>query len=65
MTIANSLFTGNSTLGGPMADSMNTYGQALGGAILAEGGMALGSSLAFPIASSRATKPLAVRGVTE
>jgi hypothetical protein len=33
MTIANCLFTGNSTVGGPNADGVNTFGQANGGAI--------------------------------
>ena len=33
MTISNCLFTGNSAVGGPMADGVNTYGQGLGGAI--------------------------------
>jgi hypothetical protein len=34
MTIANSLFTGNRAVAGPMADGVNTFGQAGGGAIL-------------------------------
>ena len=34
MTIANCLFTGNSAEAGPMADGVNTFGQAAGGAIL-------------------------------
>jgi hypothetical protein len=34
MTISNSLFTGNSAVAGPMADGINTFGQALGGAII-------------------------------
>src|SRR5262249_52407666 len=37
MTIANSLFTGNSVVAGPMADGVNTFGQADGGAILTVG----------------------------
>jgi hypothetical protein len=33
MTIVNSFFTGNQAIGGPMADGVNTLGQAQGGAI--------------------------------
>jgi hypothetical protein len=41
MTIVNSLFTGNSAVAGPMADGVNTIGQADGGAILTVGSGAL------------------------
>jgi hypothetical protein len=38
MTIDNCLFTGNSAVGGPMADGVNVFGQAQGGAIETNGG---------------------------
>jgi hypothetical protein len=41
MTITNCLFTGNSAVGGPMADGVNTFGQGLGGAILTAGSGAI------------------------
>jgi hypothetical protein len=42
MTIANSIFTGNSAVGGPMADGVNTSGEALGGAIFTGEGLSNG-----------------------
>jgi hypothetical protein len=44
-TIANCLFTGNGAVGGPMADGVNAYGQALGGAIFTGLGLQTGASM--------------------
>jgi hypothetical protein len=52
MTIANSLFTGNSALGGPMADGVNTSGLAQGGAILTGFGFSNQVTVIFTLTNS-------------
>ena len=42
MAISNALFTGNRAVGGPMADGVHTFGQALGGAIFVGAGQRKG-----------------------
>ena len=61
MTIANSSLTGDSAVGGPMADGIETWVRPLG----VRFGRAVrpGSSSPFPIPSSRVMKPSAVRAV--
>jgi hypothetical protein len=52
MTIANSLFTGNSAVGGPMADGVNTFGNALGGAIFTGIGLSSGVMVSLTLSNS-------------
>jgi hypothetical protein len=52
MTIANSLFTGNSAVAGPMADGIHTVGQALGGAIFTGDGIPKGVTVILTLSNS-------------
>jgi hypothetical protein len=52
MTIANSLFTGNIAVAGPMADGVNTFGQARGGAIFTGVGLSSGVTVILTLANS-------------
>jgi hypothetical protein len=62
MTISNCLFTGNSAVAGPMADGVNTFGEALGGAIYTGEGLSNGVTVILTLSNSTVAGNQAIGG---
>jgi hypothetical protein len=63
MTIVNCLFSGNSAVAGPTADGVNTFGQALGGAIVTGFGLLNHVSVLLTLSDSILTGNEAIGGL--